>query len=87
MIEPRAMRSALIGEAEMAGQSSGTRRTGWLWYLPLVLPFIATLWVPFYSSIEPQWNGIPFFYWYQFLWIFISAALTLFVYFTTNGKN
>jgi Protein of unknown function (DUF3311) len=84
---PRAKRGALIWEVGVAATSSDKRGGSWLWYLLLVLPFIATLWVPFYNSIEPQWNGIPFFYWYLFLWIFISAALTLVVYFATNGKN
>ena len=50
----------------------------------LVVPFIAILWVPFYASAEPALFGIPYFYWYQFLWILISAALTAIVYFATH---
>lgn len=49
-------------------------------YLLLLIPFIATLWVPFYASGKPEAFGIPFFYWYQFLWVIISAVLTAFVY-------
>jgi hypothetical protein len=60
------------------------RGSGWYWLL--LLPFIGVLWVPFYNSIEPMWDGIPFFYWYQFLWIFISAALTAVVYFRTERE-
>jgi len=71
----------------VAEQSSDKRGASWLWYLLFILPFVATLWVPFYSSIEPQLGGVPFFYWYQFLWIFISAALTLIVYFATTPKK
>ncbi|MFP3757745.1 DUF3311 domain-containing protein, partial [Cupriavidus sp. SIMBA_020] len=40
----------------------------------------AMVWVPSYSKIEPQWFGFPFFYWYQLLWVFISAVITAFVY-------
>jgi hypothetical protein len=61
------------------------RRYGWShWYWLLVLPFIATLWVPFYNAVEPMWLGIPLFYWWQFLWILISAALTAICYFATE---
>jgi hypothetical protein len=40
--------------------------------------------VPSYNSVEPSWIGVPFFYWYQLLWVFISAILTAIVYFVTN---
>ncbi len=52
--------------------------------LPLILliaPFIGTLWIPFYNSKTPTFNGIPFFYWYLFLWVIISSILTAIVYF------
>ncbi|WP_051114071.1 DUF3311 domain-containing protein [Actinopolymorpha alba] len=42
----------------------------------LALPFLGTLWVSSYSRVEPRLGGFPFFYWYQFLWIFLSAILT-----------
>ncbi|HEX3994607.1 MAG TPA: DUF3311 domain-containing protein [Acetobacteraceae bacterium] len=48
--------------------------------LLLVLPFIAMLWVSSYNSTEPMLAGIPFFYWYQLLWILIGAALIALVY-------
>ncbi len=61
---------------------SGTGRKGRQWVLVLLLiPLIATLWVPFYASPNlPSFQGIPFFYWYQFLWVLITAALTAIVY-------
>ncbi len=64
---------------------SGTRRTGpsW-WYLLLIVPYIALLWVPFFASATPTLGGFPFFYWYQFLWVILGAALTAIVYFATN---
>jgi Protein of unknown function (DUF3311) len=51
----------------------------WRWLL--VLPFIALLWVPFYNSVEPTLGGVPFFYWYQFLWLFITSSLIIFLYY------
>lgn len=62
-----------------------TRRSGrgW-WYLLLIIPFIALLWVPFYSSGSPSFLGFPFFYWYQLLWVVIGAVLTAIVYLATR---
>ena len=54
------------------------------WYLLLLVPFPATLWVPFYNSIEPACAGIPFFYWYQMLMVLIGAGITAIVYFATQ---
>jgi hypothetical protein len=62
----------------------GSERSGRGWYLLLLIPFVATLWVPFYASAEPSIAGIPYFYWYQFLWVPISAVLTAVVYFVTR---
>jgi len=43
-------------------------------------PFVALLWVPFYNSIEPTLWGIPFFYWYQFLWVILTSVLIIWVH-------
>jgi len=48
--------------------------------LLLILPFIAVLWVPFYNSAEPMLYGVPFFYWYQLLWIILGAVIIGIVY-------
>ena len=45
----------------------------------LALPFVALLWVPFYNAIEPTLWGIPFFYWYQFLWVILTSVLIIWV--------
>lgn len=45
------------------------------WRILLVVPFIATLWVPFFNHAEPAIAGFPFFYWYQLLWVVLSAVL------------
>ena len=52
------------------------------WFLLLlIIPFIALLWPPFYNFRDPALFGIPFFYWYQMLWIIITSVITAFVYF------
>lgn len=70
----------------MAPMSGNTNKTRSWWYWLLAVPFVATLWVPFYNSAEPAWEGIPFFYWYQFLWIIVSAAITALVYLRTERE-
>ncbi|HLX03325.1 DUF3311 domain-containing protein [Trinickia sp. YCB016] len=57
----------------------------WLWLL--VLPWIAMIWVPSYNKIDPQLWGFPFFYWYQLLWVLISAVITALVYFKTKTRS
>jgi Protein of unknown function (DUF3311) len=49
--------------------------------LLLLVPFLALIWVPFYDRALPSLAGIPFFYWYQLLWIPLGSLLLLAVYF------
>lgn len=46
----------------------------------LALPLIAMMWVDSYARVEPTLLGIPFFYWYQMLWVPITASLTAAAY-------
>jgi len=56
-------------------------------YLLLLVPFIALLWPPFYAMDQPEISGIPFFYWYQFLWLVLGAIITAGVYEATRGGS
>ncbi len=40
-----------------------------------IIPFIALIDIPFYNRTNPELGGLPFFYWYQILWLFLAAAL------------
>ena len=53
----------------------------------LLIPVIASLWVPFYNRIEPTLGGVPFFYWYQLAWVLIGAALMAIVYVATANNQ
>jgi hypothetical protein len=65
--------------------NTAQRRGGWSWwYLLFSVEFIAVLWPPFYNKAVPAWIGIPFFYWYQLLWVIISAVVTAVVYLATR---
>jgi len=50
-----------------------------MWML-LLVPFVGLLWVPFYNSLEPALVGLPFFYWYQLLWVPLTTLTIYFVY-------
>ena len=66
--------------------SASQDRWSW-WYLLFVVEAVAVLWPPFYNKVEPEWHGIPFFYWYQLLWVVISAVLTAIVYFAVEDTG
>ncbi len=51
----------------------------WLRLL-LLIPFIILLWPPFYNFDQPEFIGIPFFYWFQLLMVIVTAILTAVVY-------
>lgn len=48
--------------------------------LCLFAPFVGILWVDSYARVEPTLIGVPFFYWYQMLWVLVSAVLTVIAY-------
>ena len=54
------------------------------WHSLLILPFAATLIPPLYARRAPELLGFPFFYWYQIVWIVLSAALVWLVYLATR---
>lgn len=60
---------------------SNNRKPNAWWMVLLLAPFVGVLWVPFFNRVNPEISGIPFFFWYQFLWVVISAVVTALVYF------
>lgn len=59
----------------------------WGWYLLLIIPFIATLFPQIYASATPTLWGFPFFYWWQLLWIVLTALITAFVFWLTPEED
>ena len=66
----------------MQEEPKSSRGWSW-WYLLFVIQFVVILWPPFYNQVDPTFYGIPFFYWFQLLWVLVSAVLTAIVYFAT----
>jgi hypothetical protein len=48
--------------------------------LCVAVPIVATLWVPSYNKNSPTLGGVPFFYWYQILWVIITGLLMILAY-------
>lgn len=41
----------------------------------LVIPTIVLLIVPMYNRVNPELFGLPFFYWFQGIWLFLAAIM------------
>jgi hypothetical protein len=74
-----------VREDRGAPAPPGPRETRWTWLL--LIPLIGTLIPPIYNTRDPELIGLPFFYWYQMLWIPISVIVTLAVYRATRRER
>ena len=61
----------------------GARETRWSWLL--LIPLLGTLIPPIYNTRDPELFGVPFFYWYQMVWIPASVLITVLVYRATRS--
>jgi hypothetical protein len=57
------------------------------WYVLLLLPFAATLVPPFYARVHPKIGAWPFFYWWQFAWVVVTALILAVVYRVTTRRD
>lgn len=46
----------------------------------VIVPIVAVLWVPWFNRMTPEVLGFPFFYWYQLLWVVLTAVLMIVAY-------
>ena len=53
----------------------------------LVIGIAVPLIVPIYAHAEPSLIGLPFFYWYQMLWVFIDAILLWICYLVLRRED
>ncbi|MEU9129085.1 DUF3311 domain-containing protein [Kitasatospora sp. NPDC048540] len=52
--------------------------------LCLAVPVVSMLWVASYTKEGPELGGVPFFYWYQLMWVPLSAVFTVGAYLLIN---
>ena len=56
--------------------------------LLILIPSIINLSTPLYNKIEPELLGIPFFYWFQTLWLVVCSGFYLaFAHLINEGKE
>ena len=67
------------------GQRRGINHQPLNWLL--VIPLVGTLLPWLYNFVSPTIGGMPFFYWYQLLWIPISVVLTWIVFVATRNER
>ena len=68
---------------DSSSETAGNRNP---WALLLLLvPFVALLYPPFYTTVSPTLIGVPFFIWYQFLWVILGSLVTIVVYQLRRG--
>ena len=41
----------------------------------VIIPFVAVLGVAIYDKASPEFAGFPFFFWWQLLWVGVTAGL------------
>ncbi len=70
----------------MTPQPSPEPKRHWLRIL-FVLPFISMLWVSSYNKVEPTLFDFPFYYWYQLVWVVLSAAIAGVIYKAEHGDD
>ena len=53
----------------------------------LAAAIIGTLWVPIYARSRPALGPFPFFYWYQLIWVPLTAVLLWICYLLLRNKR
>ncbi len=59
---------------------SAVKPAYWISGVVLAIAIVVPLLVSTYAKDKPRLWGFPFFYWYQFLWVFLSAILVSIAY-------
>ena len=59
---------------------SSPKKLNLLHIVLLAVPCIAVIIVPFFNKVDPTLFGIPFFYWWQLLWVLLSSLFIGIVY-------
>jgi hypothetical protein len=60
---------------DQPGQSRRSPATWTIATVLLLLGILGPLLVPIYARIGPELGGWPFFYWYQIIWVPITAIM------------
>ncbi len=53
----------------------------------LAVAILGMLWVPIYARSMPMLGPFPFFYWYQFIWVPLTAVILWICYLLLRTKS
>lgn len=53
----------------------------------VIVPFVAVLGVPIFDKDKPEVAGFPFFFWWQLVWVAVTAALMGLAYFVVRREE
>jgi uncharacterized BrkB/YihY/UPF0761 family membrane protein len=70
----------LFPEEVAVSKLAAVKPAYWISGVLLAISVVVPLLVSTYAKDEPRLWGFPFFYWYQLLWVFISAILVSICY-------
>jgi predicted membrane-bound dolichyl-phosphate-mannose-protein mannosyltransferase len=76
--------SAHVDRVDGTGEAARRRRR-WNWLL--LVPLALLVYPGLYARTTPVLLGFPFFYWYQFAVVVLTALLTGLVYWATRAPN
>jgi hypothetical protein len=71
-----------VSDQTSSSTTSGRRPAGVVVAVGVLVaaPVVALMWVSSYARETPRLWGVPFFFWYQFLWVFLAAGCTFAAY-------
>ncbi|GDY30858.1 DUF3311 domain-containing protein [Gandjariella thermophila] len=70
----------------VARRSDRAPRLRWNWWNLLLLVPLLMLVTPWFNHDQPRLAGLPFFYWYQFLYVPIGVICVAIVYLKTRTE-
>ncbi|GGL87664.1 DUF3311 domain-containing protein [Nakamurella endophytica] len=76
--------STPVGDEGGTGARGGLRFS--VWNLLLLLPLLMLI-TPWFNKDRPRLFGLPFFYWYQFAFVFVGVACVAIVFAATRSLD
>lgn len=71
--------------SESPPPAAGPSRRFTPWYLLLLVPLLMLV-TPWFNRATPKIAGLPFFYWFQFLFVLVGVACVWIVYLVTRNE-
>jgi hypothetical protein len=70
------------GQVERTEAVRNPERSPWVWLL--AVPVLLLIYPPLYNHTDPEFLGLPFFYWYQLATVPVAVICTSVVFLMTR---